>query len=240
MNVFFFLHFITNMSEMNKMGFFKKDKLYTWMINAPYSIQSLSSKEKSKYYLTNYFDLDSINYTNKGANYIIWNDDNSNDFESNFLQQAGLFLASATPFFQLVCLDETIMDGLEKFKLSNDKQLIKFNEWIHNYKRSSLFIYRINHRTVFDLFTHLQQNSYFKHDEYIEKIKQEEFALLKDRNQFNDLQKNKMMEIILFLVGSVSVLEVVDIFTDDIKILSISAMITILLSTGILIYRNHK
>lgn len=237
---FFFLHFITNMSEMNKMDFFKKDKLYTWMINAPYSIQSLSSKEKSKYYLTNYFDLDSINYINKGANYIIWNDDNSNDFESNFLQQSGLFLASATPFFQLVCLDETIMDGLEKFKLSNDKQLIKFNEWIHNYKRSSLFIYRINHRAVFDLFTHLQQNSYFKHDEYIEKIKQEEFALLKDRNQFYDLQKNKMMEIILFLVGSVSVLEVVDIFTDNIKILSISALITILLSIGILIYRNHK
>ena len=49
-----------------------------------------------------------------------------------------------------------------------------------------------------------------------------------------------MMEIILFLVGSVSVLEVVDIFTDDIKILSISAMITILLSTGILIYRIDK
>lgn len=228
------------MSEMNKMDFFKKDKLYTWMINAPYSIQSLSSKKKSKYYLTNYFDLDSINYINKGANYIIWNDDNSNDFESNFLQQAGLFLASATPFFQLVCLDETIMDGLEKFQLSNDKQLIKFNEWIHNYKRSSLFIYRINHRTVFDLFTHLQKNSYFKHDEYIEKIKQEEFNLLKERNQFNETQKNRIMEIMLFIVSSVSVLQVVDIFTNNIKILSISALITILLTIGILMHRNYQ
>ncbi|MDG9557131.1 hypothetical protein OLG77_01600 [Streptococcus pneumoniae] len=237
---FFFLHFITNMSEMNKMDFFKKDKLYTWMINAPYSIQSLSSKKKSKYYLTNYFDLDSINYINKGANYIIWNDDNSNDFESNFLQQAGLFLASATPFFQLVCLDETIMDGLEKFQLSNDKQLIKFNEWIHNYKRSSLFIYRINHRAVFDLFTHLQKNSYFKHDEYIEKIKQEEFNLLKERNQFNETQKNRIMEIMLFIVSSVSVLQVVDIFTNNIIILSISALITILLTIGILMHRNHQ
>lgn len=237
---FFFLHFITNMSEMNKMDFFKKDKLYTWMINAPYSIQSLSSKKKSKYYLTNYFDLDSINYINKGANYIIWNDDNSNDFESNFLQQAGLFLASATPFFQLVCLDETIMDGLEKFQLSNDKQLIKFNEWIHNYKRSSLFIYRINHRAIFDLFTHLQKNSYFKHDEYIEKIKQEEFNLLKERNQFNELQKDRIMEIMLFIVSLVSVLQIVDIFTNNIKILSISALITISLSIGILIYRNRK
>lgn len=237
---FFFLHFITNMSEMNKMDFFKKDKLYTWMINAPYSRQSLSSKKKSKYYLTNYFDLDSINYINKGANYIIWNDDNSNDFESNFLQQAGLFLASATPFFQLVCLDETIMDGLEKFQLSNDKQLIKFNEWIHNYKRSSLFIYRINHRAVFDLFTHLQKNSYFKHDEYIEKIKQEEFNLLKERNQFNETQKNRIMEIMLFIVSSVSVLQVVDIFTNNIKILSISALITILLTIGILMHRNHQ
>ncbi|EQC68202.1 hypothetical protein HSISB1_1155 [Streptococcus sp. HSISB1] len=44
----------------------------------------------------------------------------------------------------------------------------------------------------------------------------------------------------MFLVGSVSVLEVVDIFTDNIKILSISALITILLSIVILIYRNHK
>ncbi|WP_062004535.1 hypothetical protein [Streptococcus cristatus] len=236
----FILHFITNMDQMNKMEFFKKDKLYTWMINAPYSPKNVSSKNRSKNYLTNYFDLDSINYINKGANYIVWNNGNSNNFESNFLKQASFFLSSATPFFQLVCLDETIMDGLEKFQLSNDKQLIKFNEWIHNYKRSSLFIYRINHRAVFDLFTHLQENSYFKHDEYIEKIKQEEFALLKDRNQFNDLQKNKMMEIILFLVGSVSVLEVVDIFTDNIKILSISALITVSLSIGVIVYRNRK
>lgn len=132
------------------------------------------------------------------------------------------------------------MDGLEKFKFSNDKQLVKFNEWIHNYKRSSLFIYRINHRAVFDLFTHLQQNSYFKHDEYIEKIIQEEFNLLKERNQFNELQKDRIMEIMLFIVSLVSVLQVVDIFTNNIKILSISALITISLSIGILIYRNHK
>ena len=132
------------------------------------------------------------------------------------------------------------MDGLEKFQLSNDKQLIKFNEWIHNYKRSSLFIYRVSHRAVFDLFSHLQNSSYFKHDEYIEKIKQEEFNLLKERNQFNELQKDRIMEIMLFIVSLVSVLQVVDIFTNNIKILSISAFITISLSIGILIYRNRK
>ena len=238
---YFFLHFITNMNEMNKLDFFKKDKLYTHMVNAAPNVPADPfSKERSKHYLTNYFDLDYINYINKGANYIIWNNDNPNNFESNFLKQASFFLSSATPFFQLVCLDETIMDGLEKFQLSNDKQLIKFNEWIHNYKRSSLFIYRINHRAVFDLFTHLQKNSYFKHDEYIEKIKQEEFNLLKKRNQFNELQKNRIMEIMLFIVSSVSVLQIVDIFTNNIKILSISALITILLAIGILMHRNHK
>lgn len=107
-------------------------------------------------------------------------------------------------------------------------------------KQSSLFIYRINHRAIFDLFTHLQKNSYFKHDEYIEKIKQEEFNLLKERNQFNELQKDRIMEIMLFIVSLVSVLQVVDIFTNNIKILSISALITISLSVGILIYRNRK
>lgn len=237
---FFFLHFITNMSEMNKMDFFKKDKLYTWMINAPYSIQSLSSKEKSKYYLTNYFDLDSINYINKAANYIIWNDDNSNDFESNFLKQASFFLSSATPFFQLVCLDETIMDGLEKFQLSNEKQIIQFNEWVHNYKRSSLFIYRVNHLAVFDLFIHLRKNSYFKHDEYIEKIKSEEFNLLKERNQFNELQKKRIMEIMLFIISLVSILQVVHIFTDNKDILVIWLVATIVFSIVVFIYRNCK
>lgn len=225
---------------MNKMVFFKKDKLYTWMINAPYSLQSLSSKEKSKHYLTNYFDLDSINYINKGANYIIWNNDNSNDFESNFLQQAGFFLASATPFFQLVCLDETIMDGLEKFKLSNDKQLIKFNEWIHNYKRSSLFIYRVNYPAIFDLFTHLQKSSFFKHDEYIEKIKQEELNLLRERNHVNESEKNRIMEIILFIIGSVSILQVIDILTDNMKVLWISLLITIFISVLIILFRKRK
>lgn len=237
---FFMLHFITNMSAMNKMEFFKKDKLYTWMINAPYSLQSLSSKEKSKHYLTNYFNLDSINYINKGANYIIWNDDNSNNFESIFLQQAGYFLASATPFFQLVCLDETIMDGLEKFHLSNEKHLIRFNEWVHNYKKSSLFMYRLPIRSVYDLFNHLKEHSDFNHDKYIEELKQEEFSLIKEKHQFYDSQNTKIIEIILFIVSSVSVLQVIDIFTDNITVLWKSLEILIFISILTLMFRNHK
>lgn len=225
---------------MNKMEFFKDDKLYTWMVNAPYNKNNVSSKSRSKNYLTNYYDLTNINYINKGRNYIIWPNDNSNNFENNFLRQASFFLSSAIPFFQLVCLDETIMDGLDKFQLSNDKQLIKFNEWVHGYKRSFLYIYRINHIAIFDLFNHLKETSYFKHDEYIEKIKQEEYDLLKDRNQFNELQKNRVMEIILFFVSLVSVLQVVDIFTNSKIILLISALLTIILSISMLIYRNRK
>ena len=225
---------------MNKMDFFKNKKLYTWMINAPYSVNNVSSEIKSKNYLTNYYNLGSINYINKGANYIVWSEDDSDKFESNFFRQASFFLSSATPFFQLVCLDETIMDGLEKFQLSNDKQLIKFNEWVHGYKRSFLYIYRINHIAIFDLFNHLKESSYFKHDEYIEKIKQEEYDLLKDRNQFNESQKNRVMEIILFFVSLVSVLQVVDIFTKSKIILLMSALLTIILSVSMLIYRNRK
>lgn len=236
----FCLHFVTNMEQMNKMELFKDDKLYTWMVNAPYNKNNVSSKSRSKNYLTNYYDLSNINYINKGRNYIIWSNDNSNNFENNFLRQASFFLSSAIPFFQLVCLDETIMDGLDKFQLSNDKQLIKFNEWVHGYKRSFLYIYRINHIAIFDLFNHLKETSYFKHDEYIEKIKQEEYDLLKDRNQFNELQKNRVMEIILFFVSLVSVLQVVDIFTNSKTILLISALLTIILSISMLIYRNRK
>lgn len=236
----FCLHFVTNMEQMNKMEFFKDDKLYTWMVNAPYNKNNVSSKSRSKNYLTNYYDLTNINYINKGRNYIIWPNDNSNNFENNFLRQASFFLSSAIPFFQLVCLDETIMDGLDKFQLSNDKQLIKFNEWVHGYKRSFLYIYRINHIAIFDLFNHLKETSYFKHDEYIEKIKQEEYDLLKDRNQFNELQKNRVMEIILFFVSLVSVLQVVDIFTNSKIILLMSALLTIILSISMLIYRNRK
>ena len=236
----FYLHFVTNMKQMNKMDFFKNKKLYTWMINAPYSVNNVSSEIKSKNYLTNYYNLGSINYINKGANYIVWSEDDSDKFESNFLRQASFFLSSATPFFQLVCLDETIMDGLEKFQLSNDKQLIKFNEWVHGYKRSFLYIYRINRIAIFDLFNHLKESSYFKHDEYIEKIKQEEYDLLKDRNQFNESQKNRVMEIILFFVSLVSVLQVVDIFTKSKIILLMSALLTIILLVSMLIYRNRK
>lgn len=227
----FYLHFITNMKQMNKMVFFKNNKLYTWMINAPYSVNNISSEIKSKNYLTNYYNLDSINYINKGANYIVWSEDESDKFELNFLRQASFFLSSATPFFQLVCLDETIMDGLEKFQLSNEGQLIKFNEWIHNYKRSSLYMYRVNHIAVFNLFSHLQKSSYFKPDEYIEKIKQEEFNLLKERNQFNEFQKKKVMEFILFIISLVSVIQVLDIFIDNKTMLMITS-----LSIFILVY----
>ena len=227
----FYLHFVTNMKQMNKMDFFKNNKLYTWMINAPYSVNNVYSEIKSKNYLTNYYNLDSINYINKGANYIVWSEDDSDKFELKFLRQASFFLSSATPFFQLVCLDETIMDGLEKFQLSNEGQLIKFNEWIHNYKRSSIYMYRVNHIAVFNLFSHLQKSSYFKPDEYIEKIKQEEFNLLKERNQFNEFQKKKVMEFILFIISLVSVIQVLDIFIDNKTMLMITS-----LSIFILVY----
>lgn len=72
------------MKQMNKMDFFKNKKLYTWMINAPYSVNNVSSEIKSKNYLTNYYNLGSINYINKGANYIVWSEDDSDKFESNF------------------------------------------------------------------------------------------------------------------------------------------------------------
>lgn len=237
---FFTLHFITNMKDMNKLEFFKKDKLYTWMINAPYTSHALSSMNKSKYYIADYFDLEYINYINKGANYIIWNNNDSNNFEFNFLQQASFFLASATPFFQLVCLEETIMDGLEKFHLSNEKHLINFNEWAHNYKKSYIFMYRLNYRPIFELFNHLKEHSDFTHDEYVEKVKQEEYDLIKEKYQFNELRNTKLMEAILFIIASVSVLQVINIFTNNIEILLISLASLIIISIFIIISRNLK
>ena len=64
--------------------------------------------------------------------------------------------------------------------------------------------------------------------------------MLKDRNQFNESQKNRVMEIILFFVSLVSVLQVVDIFTKSKIILLMSALLTIILSVSMLIYRNRK
>ena len=64
--------------------------------------------------------------------------------------------------------------------------------------------------------------------------------MLKDRNQFNESQKNRVMEIILFFVSLVSVLQVVDIFTKSKIILLMSALLTIILSDSMLIYRNRK
>ena len=237
---FFTLHFITNIKDMNKLEFFKKDKLCTWMINAPYTSHALSSMNKSKYYIADYFDLEYINYINKGANYIIWNNNDSNNFEFNFLQQASFFLASATPFFQLVCLEETIMDGLEKFHLSNEKHLINFNEWAHNYKKSYIFMYRLNYRPIFELFNHLKEHSDFTHDEYVEKVKQEEYDLIKEKYQFNELRNTKLMEAILFIIASVSVLQVINIFTNNIEILLISLASLIVISIFIIISRNLK
>ena len=237
---FFTLHFITNMKDINKLEFFKKDKLYTWMINAPYTSHALSSMNKSKYYIADYFDLEYINYINKGANYIIWNNNDSNNFEFNFLQQASFFLASATPFFQLVCLEETIMDGLEKFHLSNEKHLINFNEWAHNYKKSYVFMYRLNFIAIFELFNHLKEHSDFIHDEYVEKVKQEEYDLIKEKYQFNELRNTKLMEAILFIIASVSVLQVINIFTNNIEILLISLASLIVISIFIIISRNLK
>ncbi|GDZ88486.1 hypothetical protein CSDK_1906 [Streptococcus dysgalactiae] len=102
--------------------------------------------------------------------------------------------------------------------------------------------FSLNHFAITDLFNHLQTTSYFKHNEYMEKIKQEEFNLLKERNQYNDFFRNRIMEVILFMIGSVSILQIVDIFTDSLKIIwiSLTVLIIILILVFIVLFRKRK
>ena len=71
------------MKQMNKMDFLKIKTVYM-DDKCSYSVNNVSSEIKSKNYLTNYYNLGSINYINKGANYIVWSKDDSDKFESNF------------------------------------------------------------------------------------------------------------------------------------------------------------
>lgn len=239
----FFQHFITNMDDMNKENFFKKNKLYSWMVNAPYlphQINRASVRDSnSKNFITIFFDLNYIKYINKGVNYIVWDKtDGEVNFETSFLNQASYFLAAAIPFFQSIALNETIMDGIEKFKLSDDRLLIRFNEWVHNYKKSFLYIYRLPFIPITELYIHLQENSNFKHNDFIESIKLEEMELIKEKNQFNNTKRELLIETILFIISALSLLQVIDIFTDDIHILQYAGISLFVLSVILFIIRK--
>ena len=72
---------------------------------------------------------------------------------------------------------------------------------------------------ITDLYTHLIENSSFKHNEFIEAMKLEELEVIKEKNQFNTAKRESLIEIILFIISALSLLQVVDIFTDSLNVL---------------------
>lgn len=241
----FYVTFITNMDEMNKLKLFNKFKLFTWLVNAPYNPKSflngLSLDNHSEYLREKPFSFEPISYISKGINYIVWsNESHDEEREKLFLRQASVFLTAATPFFQLSSLEETIYYSLEKFKINNKKQLLKFNEWSHKYRKSLIHIYRSPSMGIINLFTHLRDNSDLKVNDYLKEIENRELKLIQAKYTYIEETRNKLIEIILFIISNVSVLQVINIFTNNKCYLLLSAVILIITSIIIFIYKNFK
>lgn len=241
----FYITFITNMSEMNKLKQFNKFKLYTWLVNAPYNPKSftkgLNLNSHSKYLREGFFDFETIHYINKGINYIVWSDESTNeDSDTLFLRQASMFLTSATPFFQLTSLEETTFYRVEKFKINNKKQLLRFNEWSHKYRKSLIHIYRSPSMGIINLFNHLRDNSDFKINEYLKEIESRELKLIQEKYTYIEETRNKLIETILFIISNVSLLQVINIFTNNKYYLLLSAFVLIAISIMIYVYKNFK
>ena len=64
--------------------------------------------------------------------------------------------------------------------------------------------------------------------------------LIKEKYQFNELRNTKLMEAILFIIASVSILQVINIFTNNIEILLISLVSIIVISMSIIVSRVLK
>lgn len=234
----FFTHFITNMEEMNKIPQFKKHKLYTWLVNAPYVPENffhgLTLDDSSKYLRTEVNNHEIINYISKGTNYIVWNSQTEKSDENElFLDQASFFLSAATPFFQITTLDETITYGIERFQLKDRKKLLDFNEWAHKYRKTFLHIYRARYMSLIDLFIELREKSDFKNYKYISEIKEEEIKIIQEKNSFQESLKNRNMEILIYIISTISVLQVVDIFTNDKKFMSIFGIFILFIAISI-------
>lgn len=231
----FFTHFITNMDSMNKLPQFKKHRLYTWLVNAPYRhesfINGLTLEGSSKYLRTEPHNHESISYISKGTNYIVWNKETDGSTKNDlFLEQASFFLSAATPFFQNTALEETIVYSLEKFQIRDNKKLLEFNEWAHRYRKTFLHIYRVPNMALTDLFIELKANSDFKNYTFINEIKDEEMKLIQEKNLYRENKRYKNVELIIYIISALSILQVADIFTNNlIYIGSIGILILLLL-----------
>ena len=82
-------------------------------------------------------------------------------------------------------------------------------------------------------------NADFLDKEFV-KRHEELWTSIKEKYQFNELRNTKLMEAILFIIASVSVLQVINIFTNNIEILLISLASLIVISIFIIISRNLK
>lgn len=216
----FITHFITNMTEMNKLSFFKKFELHTWLVNAPYSpesfIKGITLEDSSKYLRTETKSNEKIKYISKGTNYVVWNNVSSYTSKKElFLDQASFFLSAANPYFQTTALNETIIYSIEKFHLEDSQKLLEFNEWAHQYRKTFLHIYRAPYIALTDLFNELITDSDFKEYEFINQIKNEEIKLIQEKNTHQENKKNKNIEIIMYTISALSILQVIDIFTDN-------------------------
>ena len=92
-----------------------------------------------------------------------------------------------------------------------------------------------------NFFNHLKEHSDFTHDEYVEKVKQEEYDLIKRKNiNLMNYEILNLWKQYFFIIASVSVLQVINIFTNNIEILLISLASLIVISIFIIISRNLK
>lgn len=93
---------------------------------------------------------------------------------------------------------------------------------------------------IINLFTHLRDNSDLKVNDYLKEIENRELKLIQAKYTYIEETRNKLIEIILFIISNVSVLQVINIFTNNKCYLLLSAVILIITSIIIFIYKNFK
>ena len=220
--------YITNSEKINKKSKLYEDiKIENILINSPIIKWRDDTKEEDLR-VPIYINED-IKCLNKAAKYIVIPTDDTEGRDIEIVSKlASYFFSIADYHFQNTFINELQLIGVESLNITDQKDILNFKNWLLKYKRVLMNIYRPKLLSSFQLYEHLEKNSHFKVPENLEEVTQDEMNIIQLEESYKKELKDKKMNIALFLLSTMAIFEILNIFTTNkLKILIVGILLAI-------------
>lgn len=208
----FYVYFLENADQINESNeIYHEFGIEHYLVNAPFINLSLITKEDKFTKVPCYDDEYIMQFLNKAVLSVV----TRRKGMENLAALTAYFSSIASYHFQQVFLNEIKLEGTEKLKIENEKDILNFKQWLLKYRRLLTGIYRPNNLSATEFYNFLQKNTYFKLPDDLDEIVNEEMNIMQIKNEIIKEDTNRKMGEVLFIIGILSIVQVVEVFVKE-------------------------